>query len=118
MTCSTDTDGLDYDVEAVHYPENEPESVTIRLMGLLAEIAHRRRHLGPRPELDTKYPEIGRYSELVLAVEGLIDCAGYPFPDYREKLISVAALALDAATAIDNGAAVPNRDVNATATSS
>jgi hypothetical protein len=116
MICNTDTDGLDYDVEAVHYPENEPEADTIQLMALLAEIAHRRRHLGPRPELDTKYPEIGRYTELVLAVERLIDCAGYPFPDYREKLIGIAALALDAAVAVDNGAAVPKFDLNATAT--
>lgn len=118
MTCNTDTDGLDYDVEAVHYPENEPEPVTIQLMALLAEIAHRRRHLGPRPDLDTRYPEIGRYRELVLAVEALIDCAGYPFPDFREKLIRVAALALDAAIAVDNDPAVPNCDVKETATSS
>lgn len=92
---------LAYDIEATHYPDDKPEAVTVQIMGLLAEIAHCRRQIMVRPEPDPDHPEIGRYLELGRAVECLIDCAGYPFPDYREKLIGIAALALDAAIATE-----------------
>lgn len=97
----SDTDELDYDVEAVRYPEDEPEAVTVQLMAILGEIVHRRRQVTTRPEPDPAHPEIGRYLELRTAVECLIDCAGYPFPDYRQKLIGIAALALDAIVVAD-----------------
>ncbi|KAA1053915.1 hypothetical protein [Azospirillum argentinense] len=93
---------LDYDVEATHYPADEPEQVTQQLMGLTSEILHRRRELATRPEPDPVYPEIGRYRELSHAVECLIDCAGQPLPDYRERLLGIAALALDAVIRTDS----------------
>lgn len=92
---------LAYDIEASHYPDDEPEAATVQIMGLLAEIAHRRRQIMGRPEPDPDHPQIGRYRELGLSVECLIDCAGYPFPDYRQKLVGIAALALDALIAFD-----------------
>lgn len=92
---------LDYDLEATDYPDNETEDETAQIVGLLAEIATRRRRIAGRGEPDPRYPEIGRYRELALAVECLIDCAGQPFPDYRDKLIGIAGLALDAAIAAD-----------------
>lgn len=101
MSEVTDTDELDYNVEAVRYPEDEPEAVTVQLMAILGEVVHRRRQVTNRPEPDPSYPEIGRYLELRTAVECLIDCAGFPFPDYRQKLIGIAALALDAVVVAD-----------------
>lgn len=102
MPVAHHTDELAYQVEAVRYPDNEPEHVTVQLMELLGEIAHHRRQVANRPEPDPVHPEIGRYRELALAVESLIDCTGYPFPDYRTKLIKVAALALDGIVATDD----------------
>lgn len=96
--------GAPYEIEATQYPADEPPERTHRVVGLLADVAAARLALSSRAEPDERFPEIGRYRELARAVEGLIDCAGEPFPDYREKLVRIAALALDAALAHDAAA--------------
>ncbi len=90
-----------YTLEAIMYPPEEHESTTAHLVGVLEDIADQQRSLSDRHAEDSKYPEIRRYQELAVSVECLIDCAGYPFPDYRDRLIKIAALALDAALAWD-----------------
>ncbi len=99
MTAPDSEVKLDYDVEATRYPADEPEELTVLLMGFLAEIAHRRRQLMGRPEPNPERPAVGRYRELARTVECLIDCAGNPFPNYRDTLVALAAMALDAVIA-------------------
>jgi hypothetical protein len=85
-----------YSFDASDYPDDEPESRNLHLLEILEEVATDRIQAAADLAIDPSYPEHSRAADLSMQVDDLVDEHGRITADYRERLVRIAASAVDA----------------------